>query len=338
MNQKINQTISQEIVAHTLNVSEQAALACLPLVGKNNKIKADQAATDSMRTNLSNLKIQAQVVIGEGEMDMAPMLYIGEKLGLGWTNNEPNNYPILDIAVDPLEGTNLCANNQPGAMTVIAIAKQNTLLNAPDIYMKKCAVSKGVNLKDFNFNQPFEQFVEWLAEQKKCPVHKLRFCLLDRKRHSQYIKVLNKKKCKIKLIQDGDVGGAILTANAEFLSEPDQQVDCYYGIGGAPEGVLAAAAIKCLGGDMVAQLCPETEKQKQRCLNLKIKPYNKILTLNNMVSDDVVFCLTGITSGEVVKAPKNITANNQKIIQTNSLILHLKGQKQNLITNHQNKI
>ena len=224
-----------------IKITQEAAISVYPHLGKNNKIIADEAATNSMRNNLNKMNIKGNIVIGEGEMDEAPMLYIGEKVGT-------NKGPKFDIAVDPLEGTNFAAKNLPGAISVIAMSNKNGLLNAPESYMEKISYPKGIDHNAIDLDFSLKKNLSNLADAKNKKFENLRICILDRPRHKNIIEKCRNVGARIMLIPDGDVSGIIATAN------PDTGVDMYLGIGGAPEGVLAAAALRCIGGQMEARL------------------------------------------------------------------------------------
>ncbi len=264
-----------------VRVTEAAAVACGRSVGRGDKNGADQLAVDAMRKMFDTVNIDGTVVIGEGEMDEAPMLYIGEKVGAG---GEP-----VDIAVDPVEGTNLVAKGQPGAIAVIAIAPKGCLLHAPDMYMQKIAVgprAKGC----IDINAPVEENLKRVAKALNRRVSDLTVVILDRERHYGIMEDVRKAGARLHLITDGDVN-PIVNAGIEGTG-----VHMYIGKGGAPEGVLGAAALKCLGGDMQARLCPENEEQMRRCVEMGISDVNQVLTLDDMVKgDDCMFTATAIT-------------------------------------------
>ena len=273
----MNRELSMEFV----RVTEAAAIACGHSVGRGDKNGADQLAVDAMRKMFDTVNISGTVVIGEGEMDEAPMLYIGEKVGCGG--------PEVDIAVDPVEGTNLVAKGQPGAIAVIAIAPKGCLLHAPDMYMDKIAVgprAKGC----INIDAPIQENLERVAKALERNVRDLSVVVLDRERHQGIIEDVRRAGARIQLITDGDVN-PVVNAGIEGTG-----VQMYIGKGGAPEGVLAAAAIKCLGGDFQARLCPEDDEQVARCLKMGIGDINRILTLDDLVKgDDCMFTSTAIT-------------------------------------------
>ena len=269
-------------------VAARAAYSSSLLKGKNDKIAADQAAVDSMRNYLNKIDMNGEIVIGEGEMDEAPMLYIGEILGTG--KGEP-----LDIAVDPLDGTTLTAKNLPDAISVIAVSEKGNLLQAPDTYMEKIAIGPGYPENIIDLDSSIEDNLKNIAEFKSVKVSDLTVCLLERDRHKKIIQSLKKMSAKIKFISDGDVLGAIYTCMDNF------KVDVYVGIGGAPEGVLAAAAIKCFGGQFQGRLVISDNDEKLRATKLGITDMKKKYYLNDIIKGDVIFCAAGVTDGEMLK-------------------------------------
>ena len=280
-------TIDKKFIDLFHNVTTKAAIATFHLIGKKNKIAADKAAVDSMRNELNKINMNGKIVIGEGELDEAPMLYIGEKLGTG-------SGPQLDIAVDPLEGTNFAANNLPGALSVIAVAENSNLFNAPETYMDKIAISsseKGI----VDLDNSVSQNIKNLAEYKNTKPNNLTACILDRPRHKDHIDQLRSLGVKLKLISDGDISGALLVTNKIY------DVDIFLGIGGGPEGVLAASALDAFGCFFQGRFLFESENDKLRAKKMGIKDYNKKYELNEIVSGDSIFCATGITSGDIVR-------------------------------------
>ena len=269
-------------------VAARAAYSSSLLKGKNDKIAADQAAVDSMRNYLNKIEMNGKIVIGEGEMDEAPMLYIGEKLGTG--EGEP-----LDIAVDPLDGTTLTAKNLPNAISVIAVSEKGNLLQAPDTYMEKIAIGPGFPENIVDLDNTVEKNLKNIAEFKSVKISDLTVCLLERDRHKKIIDSLNKLSVNIKFISDGDVLGAIYTCIDSF------KVDMYLGTGGAPEGVLAAAAIKCFGGQFQGKLVISNNDEKLRATKLGISDMKRKYYLNDLVKGDVIFCAAGVTDGEMLK-------------------------------------
>jgi fructose-1,6-bisphosphatase II / sedoheptulose-1,7-bisphosphatase len=282
--------IDKKFIDQFIKVSTKAALASHYLVGKNDKIAADKAAVDAMRSELNKIDMRGQLVRGAGELDEAPMLYIGEMLGT-------LNGPELDIAVDPLEGTNFAANNLPGALSVIAIAEKSNLFNAPETYMEKiatCKIAKGV----IDLDQTVKKNILNLCEFKNKSPDQLTACVMDRPRHKKIIDELKDLKVNLKLITDGDVSGALLVSNDKY------KVDIFLGIGGGPEGVLAASALDALGCFFQGRFLFETENDKNRAKNMGIEDFSKKYELNEIISGDSIFCATGITSGDLVQGIK----------------------------------
>ena len=269
-----------------LNVSVRAALSSYNFIGKKDKINADKAAVDSMRTELNKIDMKGKVVIGEGELDEAPMLYIGEKLGT-FKGSE------IDIAVDPLEGTNFVANNLPGALSVIAISGKDNLFNAPETYMQK--IASNINQKDvIDLDFPIKKNIFNLAEFKNKKPENLTVCILDRPRHDDIINDLKSLKVNLKLITDGDVSGALLVTDNKF------GVDLFIGTGGSPEGVLAAAALDAYNCSFQGRFLFKSEDEKKRAKKMGIKDFDKKYELNEIVKGDTIFCATGITKGDMV--------------------------------------
>ena len=297
-------SLDKDLINKLVKVTSRAAINCYQFLGKGNKKIADKAATDSMRNDLNNLEINGKVVIGEGELDEAPMLYIGEKLGNG-------NGPDLDIAVDPLEGTNFAANNLPGALSVIAVSKVNNLFHAPETYMDKIAINtnqKGIVDIDFDTEKNIKNLAEFLNKDIK----QLTACILDRPRHKKIIDKLKELKVKIKLISDGDVSGALLVSNKKY------KVDIFLGIGGGPEGVLAAAALDSLGCYFQGKFLFDTEESINRAKTMGITDISKKYEIKDIIKGDSIFCATGITSGDLVNGVK--IKGNKYITET--LITH----------------
>jgi len=287
-NDVMNYVLERNLALETVRVTEAAALAASKWMGLGNEDSADQAAVDAMRKALNSLNIQGTVVIGEGERDKAPMLYIGEKVGGGAG-------PEVDIALDPLEGTTICATGTPNALAVVAISEKGGFLNAPDVYMEKIAVGGGLPQGVVGLDEKIETNLKNLAKAKKCDVEDLLVVILDRERHAEMIAKVREQKARIQLIGDGDVAGIIATTRAE------SGVSMYMGIGGAPEGVLAAAALKCVGGQMQGRLWFKSDKvtpdQIERAKQMGITDLNKIYELNEMAKGDVMFSATGVTGG-----------------------------------------
>ena len=269
-------------------VSEAAALASARLIGRGDEKAADQAAVNAMRDQLNLLDIAGVVVIGEGERDEAPMLYIGEKVGTG-------NGPAVDIALDPLEGTTLTAKDMPNALTVIAMAPRGTLLHAPDVYMEKLAIGPGFAVDTVTLAMTPSQRVHALAAAKGCTAQDITVCVLERPRHEAMIAELRATGAAIRLITDGDVAGIIHCAEAATTG-----IDMYMGSGGAPEGVLAAAALKCMGGQMYGQLLFRNDDERGRARRAGITDFNRIYTRDDLVTADVIFAATGVTQGSIL--------------------------------------
>ena len=297
--------LDKKLIDKLVNITSSASIACHKYVGKNNKIIADKAATDAMRKNLNKLDIDGEVVIGEGELDEAPMLYIGEKLGTG-------NGPSIDIAVDPLEGTNFVAKNLPGALSVMAITSKGNLFNAPETYMDKLAVGKDVPKDATDLDFSIEKNIKNIAESKNKDISKVTACILDRPRHKEIIDKLKKLKINLKLLSDGDVSGAILVTSEKH------NIDIFLGIGGGPEGVLAASALDAFNCKFQGRFLFKTDEDISRAKKMGIKDLNRKYDLNEIVRGDSIFCATGITSGDLVNGVK---LENGKFI-TETLVTH----------------
>ena len=279
-------SLDKKLIDDMVKITSSAAISCLKYLGKNDKQLVDKAATDSMRNEINKLKIKGVVVIGEGELDEAPMLHIGEKLGAGG-NLE------LDIAVDPLEGTNFAAKNLPGALSVISIAEKGNLFNAPETYMDKLAVSGKVPFEATDLDFSLEKNIQNIADSMNKDIKDVTVCLLDRPRHKEIITKLENMKTKIKLITDGDVSGALLVTDEKY------NVDIFLGIGGGPEGVLAASAIDALGCKFQGRFLFKNEKDISRAKKMGINDLNKKYDLKEIVKGDSIFCATGITNGDL---------------------------------------
>ncbi|MCL6479691.1 MAG: class II fructose-bisphosphatase [Peptococcaceae bacterium] len=280
--------MDRELAMELVRVTEVAALAAAQWMGRGRKHEADEAATNAMRAMFDTVAINGTVVIGEGEMDEAPMLYIGEKVGNA-------SSPEVDVAVDPLEGTKILAKGLPNAMSVVAIADRGNLLHAPDMYMQKLAVGPRAAGK-VHLDAPIEETLKIVAEANNKRVQDCVVMILERDRHAELIEAVRRAGARVRLIGDGDVSSAISTAF------DDTGIDICAGIGGAPEGVIAAAALKCLGGEMQARLVPEDEEEYKRCLSMGIADPNRILTMDDLVKgDDAIFAATGVTDGELLR-------------------------------------
>ena len=289
-------------------VTEAAALASAKLIGRGDEKAADQAAVDAMRSELNKLEINGVVVIGEGERDEAPMLYIGEKVGKG-------NGPDVDIALDPLEGTTLTAKDMPNALAVIAMGPKNTMLHAPDVYMDKLAIVPGFDDNSINLDMSPSERLTTLAKAKKCNVEEITVCILERPRHEDLIEEIRTAGASIRLITDGDVAGVMHCAEWQKTG-----IDIYMGSGGAPEGVLAAAALKCMGGQIQGRLTFRNDDEKDRAFKAGIKDLNKIYSRDEMVQSDVLFAATGVTDGSLLNGIKR-SAN---FIETDTMLMRSK--------------
>lgn len=279
--------MNRNLALEFVRVTEMAAIASARLMGRGDEKAADQAAVDAMRTMLDSVECNATVVIGEGERDEAPMLYIGEKVGSG-------NGPELEIALDPLEGTTVCATGGWNSISVMAIAEKGGLLNAPDTYMQKIAVGpEGKGLIDIDESP--EENLKRLAEAKKCRVQDLTAVVLDRPRHEGLINEIRDAGARIQLIGDGDVAAAIA------CQDPQSGVDILFGTGGAPEGVIAAAALRCIGGDFQGRLKPRNDEEVERAKKMGVTDINKIYTIEELAQGHVMFCATGVTTGNFLK-------------------------------------
>lgn len=278
--------MDRNLALEAVRVTEAAALSCARLTGRGDEKAADQAAVDAMRRAFNALAIDGTIVIGEGERDEAPMLYIGEKVGAGG--------PKVDIALDPLEGTTICATGAPNALAVIAMAEHGNFLHSPDTYMDKIAVGpvgKGV----IDLDKTPTQNLQALAEAKRCNVEDLTVIILYRPRHEALIKEVREAGARIRLITDGDVSAAIAT------TKPETGIDLLLGIGGAPEGVLAAAALRCVGGDMQGRLKPRNEHEIERAKKMGISDINKKFSIEELAAGDVMFAATGVTDGDYLQ-------------------------------------
>lgn len=280
--------LDRVLVLEVARVTEAAAIAAARLRGRGNEKAADKAAVDAMRRELAKLPIRGTVVIGEGEMDEAPMLYIGEEVGSGAG-------PEVDIAVDPLEGTTICAKSMPNALAVLAMSEKGGLLNAPDMYMDKIAVGPGYPDNIVDLDRTPEENIRALAEAKGVPVAEITACILDRPRHADLIKAVREAGAAVRLIPDGDIAGVIWTTDAR-----ETGIDIYMGSGGAPEGVLAAAAMLCVGGQIQGRLKPSNDDERLRARKMGIEDINRKFNLEDMASGNVVFSATGVTDGSLL--------------------------------------
>jgi fructose-1,6-bisphosphatase II / sedoheptulose-1,7-bisphosphatase len=287
-----------------VRVTERAAVSAARLRGHGQEKAADQAAVDAMRRELNKLPIDGTVVIGEGELDEAPMLYIGEKVG-------SKQGPKVDIAVDPLEGTTLCAKNMPGAIATLAMAEVGTLLHAADVYMDKIAIGPGYPKGVVDLDAPPQENIMALAKAKGVKPEAITAILLDRPRHADMIAAVRKTGAAVSLISDGDVAGVI------HCAEPKTGIDIYLGIGGAPEGVLAAAALRCIGGQMQTRLVLDTEERRERAKKMGIKDPKKKYDIEDMVKGDCLFAATGVTSGAMLSGVKF----GKDVIETETVVM-----------------
>ncbi|QHE53419.1 class II fructose-bisphosphatase [Pontibacillus sp. HMF3514] len=312
--------MDRELALELVRVTEAAAVSSAQWMGRGKKNEADDAATSAMRGMFDSISMEGTVVIGEGEKDQAPMLYIGEELGNG-------NGPAVDIAVDPLEGTNIVAKGHNNAMAVIAAADRGALLHAPDMYMEKIAVGKKASGK-ISLDDPIEKTIDIVAKANNKRIHDLTVIVQERPRHEELVERVRAKGARVKLFGDGDVGASIATCL------PHTGVDLFVGRGGAPEGVISAAAIKCLDGDMQARLVPKNDEEAQRCIGMGLEDPEQLLTLDDLVqSDDAIFAATGVTEGELLNGVKFLGG---ELTETDSIVMRAKTRTVRFIkANHQ---
>ena len=306
----MNKKKLQDYNLQILKVSQLAAISVFDFIGKKNEMAADRAAVNSMREELNKINFNGTIVIGEGERDKAPMLYIGERVGSGKELE-------VDIALDPLEGTKITANNEKNALTVLAVGDKNSFLFAPDLYMEKIAVGPDLPSNFLDLDLPLEKILEKVSIHKKKKMSDIVVCVLDRPRHNDIFKILDKNNCKKFLIPDGDIIGAISTAIK------NKNIDLYVGIGGAPEGVLAAAALKCLGGQMQCRLLFNDIAQEERAKKMGIRDLKKKYQINDLIKGEVIFAATGVTNGNLLSGVKK---KGDKF-QVHSLIITTKSQQ-----------
>jgi fructose-1,6-bisphosphatase II / sedoheptulose-1,7-bisphosphatase len=299
-----SQFIERILTLEIVRVTERAAVSAARLRGRGQEKPADQAAVDAMRRELNKLPIDGTVVIGEGELDEAPMLFIGEQVGT-------KVGPKVDIAVDPLEGTTLCAKNMPGSIATLAMAEEGTLLHAPDVYMDKIAIGPGYPKGVIDLDAPPEANILALAKAKGVKPEAITAILLDRPRHADIIAAVRKTGAAVTLITDGDVAGVI------HCAEPKTGIDIYLGIGGAPEGVLAAAALRCIGGQMQCRLILDTEERRERSAKMGIKDPKKKYEIEDMVRGDCLFAATGVTDGPMLHGVRF----GKEIIETETVVM-----------------
>ena len=285
-------SLKKDLLDQFIKVTEFAAFGASPYIGKKNKVAADQGAVDKMRAELNKINIDGTVVIGEGEMDEAPMLFIGEKVGT-------RNGPKVDIALDPLEGTNFTANNLPNAFSVLAVAEKGSLLSAPDTYMNKIVIGSGLPKNLLDLDNTVEKNIKLLADAKKKKISELSACVLKRPRHDEIVAVLNKLSVNINFITDGDIAGALSVVG----NNPKN--DIYLGIGGGPEGVITAAALSCFGGQIQGKLILD-KNERERAHKLGVIDPEKKYNIDDMVKGDIIFCATGVTDGDLAKGVKDL--------------------------------
>ena len=302
-----------------IKATEKAAIGASKFIGKKDKIGADKGAVDQMRRELNKINMEGTIVIGEGEMDEAPMLYIGEKLGT-------LNGPQFDIAVDPLEGTKFTANNQPNAFSVLAVANKGDLLSAPDTYMEKIAIGSNLPKKLLDIDNGVEENIKLLADAKKKKITELKACVLKRPRHDLIVKDLTRLGVEINFITDGDISGVLSVVG------DNPQNDIYYSTGGGPEGVLSAAALSCFGGQIQGRLVLNDE-EKIRARKLGIKDFKKKYDTEDMVKGDVIFCATGVTNGDLTEGVKDL--GNE--FEVTTFALHKSKKIKKIIKNIYNK-
>ena len=312
MTTKASQILDRVLVLEMVRVTEAAAINASKLIGRGDEKAADAAAVEAMRAALNELAMDGTVVIGEGERDEAPMLYIGEKVG-----SAPGTGPKIDIALDPLEGTTITAKAGPNALAVLAIAEEGGLLNAPDTYMDKLAVGPGYPEGIIDLNKSVTENVTAVAAAKGVKPEDIIVCVLDRPRHEAIISELRGLGCGIVLIPDGDVAGVIATTN------PDTTVDMYMGQGGAPEGVLAAAALRCVGGQFQGRLVFRNEDERARARKWGITDLDKIYSLEELAKGDVIFAATGVTDGSLLEGVKRKRGG---ILTTESIVMRASSQ------------
>ena len=308
----------RNLALELVRVTEAAALASSRWIGRGDKNSADGAAVDAMRRAFDSVAIHGTVVIGEGEMDEAPMLYIGEKVGAGG--------PEVDIAVDPLEGTSICARGMPNAIATVAVAEKGGFLHAPDIYMDKIAVGPGLPEGVVHLDASPKENLKNLAQARKCAVEDLVVCTLDRDRHKDIIRACREAGARIMLIPDGDVAGVVA------CSQPEAGVDMYLGWGGAPEGVLAAAALRCIGGQMQGRLIYEEEAQRERAKSMGISDPDRIFNVTDMAKGDVMFSATGVTTGAMLRGVRRTASG----AITHSIVMRSKTGTVRYVEGHHN--
>jgi fructose-1,6-bisphosphatase II / sedoheptulose-1,7-bisphosphatase len=312
------QNLDRNLALELVRVTEAAALAASRWIGRGDKNAADGAAVDAMRRAFDTLSISGTVVIGEGEMDEAPMLYIGERIGLGG--------PEVDIAVDPLEGTTITAKGGPNAIATLALAERGGFLHAPDIYMEKLAIGPGLPDGVVSMDATPEQNLRELAKAKQCEIGDLMVCTLDRDRHKDMIKACRAAGARITLLGDGDVSGVMA------VSQPETGIDIYMGSGGAPEGVLAAAALRCIGGQMWGKLLYENEEQVVRAKSMGVTDPDRVYRVDEMAKGDVMFAATGVTSGAMLRGVRRFAGG----AYTHSIVMRSRTGTVRYVEGHHN--
>ena len=300
--------LSSQLLNNLIDITSKSAIACYPFIGKNEKILADKAATDVMREELNKLNIMGKVVIGEGELDEAPMLYIGEELGIG-------DGPKIDIAVDPVEGTNFVAKDLPGSMSVLAVAEKGNLLNAPETYMYKIATGNHIPKGSVDIDFTVEKNINIYSEITKKKNQDITVCILNRARHDQIVNELKRLNVNIKFITDGDISGALL------VSDPKFNVDIFMGIGGGPEGVITAAALNTLNCNFQGRFLFKTYEDIKRAKEMGIQDLNKKYEIDEIVKGESIFCATGITSGDLMNG---VVKESDEYI-TETIVTHKKS-------------
>ena len=312
-------SINNIYIEKFISATEKAACGAYLYVGKDDKVAADKSAVDAMRSEFNKIDMDGTIVIGEGEMDEAPMLYIGEKIGT-------KKGQALDIAVDPLEGTNFVAKNLPNSFSVMAAAEVGNLFTAPDTYMEKIAIGSNLPRNLLDLDNSLEKNISLLAEAKSTKPEKLTACILKRDRHKKIVEGLNKMKVNIKFISDGDISGAI------YVVDKNSPVDIYLGIGGGPEGVLAASALSCLGGQIQTRLVLD-KTQEEKVQKMGIPDYKKKYNIDEIIKGDTIFCATGITNGDLLKGIKD----KKDHFEANTFVLHKNSKTNKKITNTHQK-
>ena len=312
-------SIDQKFLELFINATEKAAYGASKFIGKGDKIAADKGAVDPLRAALNKIDMDGTVVIGEGEMDEAPMLYIGEQLGT-------LSGPKFDIAVDPLEGTKFTANNQPNAFSVLVVAEKGNLLSAPDTYMEKIAIGSNLPNNLLDLDNSVEKNIQLLASAKNKNPSELSACVLKRPRHDQIVKTLTNLGVKINFITDGDIAGALTVIGDNPIN------DIYYSTGGAPEGVIVAAALSCYGGQIQGRLVLD-KNETERAMKLGIKDLKRKYNINDMIKGDIIFCASGVTSGDLAKGIED--QGNKYIVST--FVLHKSKKINQIIKNTYNK-